>query len=99
LYGGNGTGESSRYLQKGDYVRLRTVTLGYTLPKALLTRLHLNRVRVFATGQNLLTFTKYTGWDPEVNSDAYTSNPVNLGVDFYSAPQPRTIIGGLQIGF
>ncbi|GAB3773535.1 TonB-dependent receptor [Spirosoma horti] len=99
LYGGNGTGESSRYLQKGDYVRLRTITLGYTLPKTLLTRLHLSRIRVFATGQNLLTFTKYTGWDPEVNSDAYTSNPVNLGVDFYSAPQPRTIIGGLQIGF
>ncbi|MFD2932826.1 SusC/RagA family TonB-linked outer membrane protein [Spirosoma flavum] len=99
LLGGNGTGESSRYLQKGDYVRLRTVTLGYTLPKALLSRIHLNRVRIYATGQNLLTFTKYTGWDPEVNSDAYTANPVNLGIDFYSAPQPRTIIGGLQIGF
>ncbi|WP_461126721.1 SusC/RagA family TonB-linked outer membrane protein [Spirosoma aerophilum] len=99
LLGGNGTGESSRYLQKGDYVRLRTITLGYTLPKELLTRIHLSRVRVFATGQNLLTFTKYTGWDPEVNSDAYTGNPVNLGIDFYSAPQPRTIIGGLQIGF
>ncbi|SOD92387.1 SusC/RagA family TonB-linked outer membrane protein [Spirosoma fluviale] len=99
LLGGNGTGESSRYLQKGDYVRLRTITLGYTLPKELLTRIHLSRVRIFATGQNLLTFTKYTGWDPEVNSDAYTGNPVNLGIDFYSAPQPRTIIGGLQIGF
>ena len=102
LLGGNGTGESSRYLQKGDYVRLRTVTLGYTLPKALTSRIHLSRVRIYATGQNLLTFTNYTGWDPEVNSDAYvtgTRGPINLGVDFYSAPQPRTIIGGLQIGF
>ena len=102
LLGGNGTGESSRYLQKGDYVRLRTLTLGYTLPKALVNRIHLSRVRIYATGQNLLTFTGYTGWDPEVNSDAYVSGtrgPINLGVDFYSAPQPRTIIGGLQIGF
>jgi len=99
LLGGNGTGESSRYLQKGDFVRLRTVTLGYTLPKSLINRLKLSRVRLYATGQNLLTFTGYTGWDPEVNSDAYTSNPVNLGIDFYSAPQPRTIIGGIQIGF
>jgi TonB-linked SusC/RagA family outer membrane protein len=99
LLGGNGTGESSRYLQKGDYVRLRTITLGYSIPKTLISRIGLNRARVYVTGQNLLTFTKYTGWDPEVNSDAYQGNPVNLGIDFYSAPQPRTIVGGIQIGF
>ena len=102
LLGGNGTGESSRYLQKGDYVRLRTLTLGYALPKTLLSRVNLNRVRIYVTAQNLLTFTGYTGWDPEVNSDAYVTGargPINIGVDFYSAPQPRTIIGGLQIGF
>ncbi|GAB3756746.1 SusC/RagA family TonB-linked outer membrane protein [Spirosoma pomorum] len=96
---GNGTRESSRYLQRGDYVRLRTVTLGYSVPKSIINRVGLNRVRVYVTGQNLLTFTKYTGWDPEVNADAFQGNPVNLGVDFYSAPQPRTIVGGLQIGF
>ncbi len=99
LLGGNGTGESSRYLQRGDYVRLRTVTLGYTLPQSIVNRVKLNKVRVYVTGFNLLTFTNYTGWDPEVNSDAYTGNPVNLGVDFYSAPQARTITGGIQIGF
>jgi TonB-linked SusC/RagA family outer membrane protein len=96
---GNGARESSRYLQRGDYVRLRTVTLGYSVPKSIVSRVGLNRVRVYVTGQNLLTFTKYTGWDPEVNADAFQGNPVNLGVDFYSAPQPRTIVGGLQIGF
>ena len=99
LLGGNGTGESSRYLSKGDFVRLRTLTLGYSLPTSLISRAKLSRVRLYVTGQNLLTFTKYNGWDPEVNSDAYTGNAVNIGVDFYSAPQPRTIIGGLQIGF
>ncbi|GAB2602019.1 SusC/RagA family TonB-linked outer membrane protein [Spirosoma areae] len=99
LLGGNGTGESSRYLSKGDYVRLRTVTLGYSLPTTLVNRIKLSRVRLYVTGQNLLTFTDYNGWDPEVNSDAYSGTAVNIGVDFYSAPQPRTIIGGLQIGF
>lgn len=102
LLGGNGTGESSRYLSKGDFVRMRTVTLGYSLPTALVNRIKLSRVRLYVTGQNLLTFTNYNGWDPEVNSDAYlggTTGPINIGVDFYSAPQPRTIIGGLQIGF
>lgn len=99
LLGGNGTGESSRYLSKGDFVRLRTLTLGYSLPTSLISRAKLSRVRLYVTGQNLLTFTNYNGWDPEVNSDAYTGNAVNIGVDFYSAPQPRTIIGGLQIGF
>lgn len=102
LLSGNGTGESSRYLSKGDFVRLRTITLGYSLPTALINRVKLTRVRLYVTGQNLLTFTKYNGWDPEVNSDAYvtgTTGPINIGVDFYSAPQPRTIIGGLQIGF
>ena len=99
LLGGNGTGESSRYLSKGDFVRLRTLTLGYSLPTSLISRAKLSRVRLYVTGQNLLTFTDYNGWDPEVNSDAYTGNAVNIGVDFYSAPQPRTIIVGLQIGF
>ncbi|QJW91548.1 TonB-dependent receptor [Spirosoma taeanense] len=99
LLGGNGTGESSRYLSKGDFVRLRTITLGYNLPSNLVNRVKLTRVRVYVTGQNVLTFTKYNGWDPEVNSDAYSANPVNIGIDFYSAPQPKTIIGGLQIGF
>ncbi|GAB3641470.1 TonB-dependent receptor [Spirosoma arcticum] len=102
LLSGNGTGESSRYLSKGDFVRLRTITLGYSLPTTLVNRVKLTRVRLYVTGQNLLTFTNYNGWDPEVNSDAYVTGatgPINIGVDFYSAPQPRTIIGGLQIGF
>ena len=98
FYGGNGTVASSRYLQRGDFVRLRTVTLGYNLPKSILNRLKMNRVRVYASAVNLLTFTKYTGWDPEVNSDATAGN-IGLGNDFYSAPQARTITGGLQIGF
>ncbi|RYF63864.1 MAG: SusC/RagA family TonB-linked outer membrane protein, partial [Cytophagaceae bacterium] len=98
FYGGNGTAASSRYLQRGDFVRLRTLTLGYALPKSIVSRLKMTRIRLYASAVNLLTFTKYTGWDPEVNSDASTGN-IALGNDFYSAPQARTITGGLQIGF
>lgn len=98
LYGANGTAESSRYLQAGDFVRLRTVTLGYTIPANIVSRAKLSRVRVYVTGVNLLTFTKYTGWDPEVNAD-YIAGNISLGNDFYSAPQARTYTAGIQIGF
>ncbi|MPR35566.1 SusC/RagA family TonB-linked outer membrane protein [Salmonirosea aquatica] len=98
LFGANGTAESSRYLQKGDYLRLKNATLSYTLPVSLTSRAKLDRVRLYVTGQNLLTFTKYTGWDPEVNAD-YLAGNIGLGNDFYSAPQAKTIIVGLNLGF
>jgi len=98
LFGANGTAESSRYLQSGSYLRLKTATLSYTLPAKLISRARLDRVRVYVTGQNLLTFTNYTGWDPEVNADHLAGN-ISLGNDFYSAPQARTIIVGINLGF
>ncbi|HEV7348036.1 TonB-dependent receptor [Telluribacter sp.] len=98
LFGANGTAESSRYLQNGDFVRLKTLTLAYTLPTAISSRAKLERVRLYVTGQNLLTFTNYTGWDPEVNADFLAGN-IGLGTDFYSAPQARTIIVGINLGF
>ncbi|MDR6563476.1 MULTISPECIES: TonB-dependent receptor [unclassified Arcicella] len=93
----NGTAESSRYLQDASYTRLKTVTIGYTFPKEIVNKLKLSKLRVYATANNLLTFTKYTGWDPEVNTD-YLGG-VAAGNDFYSAPQPKTITAGLTIGF
>jgi hypothetical protein len=98
LFGANGTGESSRYLQGASYTRLKTVTLGYNLPKSLLSKISLTKMRIYVSGQNLLTFTDYTMWDPEVNSDSFESN-VTQGTDFYSAPQPKTITFGVNIGF
>ncbi|MDI9862123.1 SusC/RagA family TonB-linked outer membrane protein [Flectobacillus roseus] len=95
--GGNGTSESSRYLQDASYTRLKTITLGYTFPSSVVNKLKLSKLRVYATANNLLTFTKYTGWDPEVNTD-YLGG-VAAGNDFYSAPQPKTITVGLNLGF
>jgi TonB-linked SusC/RagA family outer membrane protein len=98
LYYNNGAQSSSRFILDGSFVRLRTATLSYNLPKALINRVKLNNVRFFVTGQNLLTFTKYAGWDPEVNADYIVSN-IAQGYDFYTAPQARTITGGINIGF
>ena len=97
LFYGNGVENSTRYLSSGAYLRLKTVTLGYSLPASVMAPLKLSRVRIYATGQNLATFTKYKGWDPEVNAD-YQSTNINQGVDFYSAPQARVISFGVNIG-
>jgi TonB-linked SusC/RagA family outer membrane protein len=97
-YSNGDNARSSRYLSPGSYLRLRTLTFGYEFPNAVLSRLKLSRLRLYATGQNLLTFTDYDGWDPEVSSDAFVTNTA-FGIDFYSAPQPRTITFGLNLGF
>nr|WP_315420296.1 TonB-dependent receptor [uncultured Pedobacter sp.] len=97
LFAGNGIGNSTRYLSDGSYVRLKTLTLGYTFPTSILTKIKLSKLRLYATAQNLLTITGYKGWDPEVNAD-YQSTNINQGVDFYSAPQPRVISFGINIG-
>ncbi|HRE32683.1 MAG TPA: hypothetical protein PLD88_11965, partial [Candidatus Berkiella sp.] len=65
---------------------------------AILTKLNLTKLRVYVSGQNLFTFTDYKGWDPEVNADTYESN-INQGIDFYSAPQAKTISLGVNISF
>ena len=98
IYRNNGAQASSRWLEDGSYLRLKTVTLGYNFLPSLLSRLSLTSLRLYVTGQNLLTFTKYTGWDPEVNTDFLASN-VFLGNDFYAAPQPKNLIFGVKVGF
>jgi TonB-linked SusC/RagA family outer membrane protein len=94
----NGTSPSSRWLSSGSYVRLKTATLGYSFPKQMLAKIKIERLRVFVNGYNLFLITQYKGWDPEVNTDFLASN-INLGNDFYSPPQPRTITFGLNVGF
>lgn len=89
---------NSRYISDGSYLRLKTLTLGYELPRSVIEKARLSRLRVYVIGQNLLTFTKYDGWDPEVSSDAFTDNIVS-GVDFYSAPQPKVLAFGINVGF
>ena len=78
-------------------MRAKAITLGYTLPAALIAKAKLTRAKVYVTGENLFTITKYTGFDPEVNY-AGASNNV-LGVDFGTYPQTRNIIFGANFTF
>ena len=95
----NGTqGRSSRYLEDGSYLKLRSMVFGYDIPKSLISNLGIQRLRIYMNAQNLYTWTKFTGWDPEVSSDFVVGN-VTSGVDFYSPPQPRTITFGINMGF
>lgn len=87
---------SSRWIEDGSYMRIKTVTLAYDFPRQLIDRLHLRNVRVYATAQNLFTFTRYTGFDPEVN---FSQNPLLFGVDLGTYPQARTLMLGLNVGF
>jgi TonB-dependent starch-binding outer membrane protein SusC len=89
---------STQYMENGSYVRLKNVTVAYSLPTTLLRKARLSSARIYATGVNLATFTDYTGWDPEVNTD-YRSSNINQGSDFYAAPQIKSIVFGLNIGF
>lgn len=93
----NGTeARSSRYLSDASYLRVKTVTLSFTFPKRLTEKMNMSSLRLYTSAYNLFTFTNYTGWDPEVSTDSFTDN-VYYGLDFYSAPQPKTVVFGVSI--
>ena len=81
---------SSYYVEDGSYMRIKTLTLGYTIPTTVLNRIAAKQLRVYVSAQNLLTLTKYTGFDPEVGS---------RGVDLGVYPQARVFLAGLNLGF
>ena len=85
----------SRWVEDGSYLKLKNVSLRYGLPADLSERLGLNTVEAYLTASNLITWTKYTGYDPDVNS----YRGLRAGIDEGSFPQSRTIIVGLNFGF
>lgn len=97
LFYPNGIDNSSRYISGGSYMRVKALSLGYNLPKNLLDRFKIDHLHIYVRAENLFTFTKYTGWDPEVTADFYSDN-INKGYDFYSAPQFKTVTVGVNIG-
>lgn len=94
LFGGNGTARSTRYLQSADFIRLRNITLGYSLPEDAIEHLGFTGIRFYVTAFNLLTFTDYDGYDPEVRADNGT-----IGQVFYTAPAPTTVSIGINLNF
>ena len=92
----NARGNSDRWIESGSYLRIRNVELAYLLPRSLLSRIHLNESRIYISGQNLATFTKYKGLDPDVVGANVNLQP---GVDVGNYPSSRIISVGLNIGF
>jgi TonB-linked SusC/RagA family outer membrane protein len=87
---------SDRWIEDGSYLRIKTVTLGYNIPAAWSKKARLKTARLYLRGQNLLTFTKYSGLDPEVN---FIGSPLQSGIDYGTFPQARTYTFGLNVGF
>jgi TonB-linked SusC/RagA family outer membrane protein len=87
---------NSRFVESASYVRLKSISLGYNVPVHLVKQIKfIDGLRIYASGQNLATFTKYTGTDPEVNT--HSGSNVGGGIDFNSFPAFRTFVFGLKL--
>ncbi len=88
---------SSRFIEDGSYIRLKSITLSYKVLDNNPRFREIKNLSVFVTGRNLLTFTNYSGFDPEVN--AFGNSAVELGIDYGTYPQSRTVIFGINVEF
>jgi hypothetical protein len=84
-------------VEDGSFIRLNTVSLGYTFPKSLIGKIGLSNLRFYATGNNVFILTKYSGLDPEVSTRRKT--PLTPGVDSSPYPRSRQVIFGLNLSF
>ena len=87
----------SRFIEDGSFLRLKNVTLGYTLPHKWTRKFHVSRLRLYATGQNLFCVSGYSGYDPEVNSASNT--PMTPGLDWGAYPKSRVFTFGIDLQF
>ncbi|WP_455637391.1 TonB-dependent receptor [Parabacteroides sp.] len=91
---------SSRWIEDGSYIRLKNITLSYNLPPIALRSLHINNLMVYVSGANLITITKYSGYDPEVSSFNTTSGGTGgLGIDLSNYPTAKTVSFGINLTF
>jgi hypothetical protein len=96
--GSNNPDVSTRFLEKGNFVRLQNLTLGYRLPVSSGNKIFSN-LRLYITGQNLLLFTKYDGQDPEVSTNKQLNDIPSFGIDYTAYPRARTWTIGANISF
>jgi TonB-linked SusC/RagA family outer membrane protein len=93
---------SSYYIEDGSYLRLKNLSIGYNLPASMIAKLKITNARVYLSGQNILTFTKYKGYDPEVgrnSSTQYISGLFSAGVDIQAYPQAKIFSAGIDLSF
>jgi TonB-dependent starch-binding outer membrane protein SusC len=93
----SGAISNSWYVEDGSFLRVRQMQLGYTFPMAQIARLGMYRARVYVQGQNMFTFTNYSGPDPDIG--ILGNSELQMGVDQFRTPAPRTIIVGINVGF
>ena len=100
---GQATGDpnspSTKYLEKGDFLRMGNITLGYTFSGGILDRAKIKNLRFYVNGTNLLLFTKYTGFDPEVDIDKNFNGVPSAGVDYLAYPRAKTYNFGVNLTF
>ena len=90
---------SSRYIEDGSYVRLKNIALGYTFPKSITNKLHLDNLRRYCNLQNVLTITGYDGYDPEIGASTTDANGYVFGLDNGRYPSPFTCSFGINVSF
>lgn len=92
---------NSGYIEDGSFLRMQTLTLGYTLPKKILNKIKMEKIRVYGQVANVFTITGYSGLDPQVRTDNGSggSNDRNMGTDFGSYGMPRQFILGVNVTF
>ncbi len=88
---------TDRYIENGSYLKLKNASFGYSFNNDLLSKIHIKQLRVYVSAQNILTITKYTGQDPEVNF--YDNDNTKQGIDFGTYPSVRTFLAGLNVTF
>lgn len=86
---------SNRFVEDGSFIRLKNLSVGYTIPTTLLSKLKLSGLRVYITGSNLFTWTNYTGYDPEVSTNG--QNSISTGMDRAAYPNARSIQAGISL--
>lgn len=87
---------SDRFIEDGSFLRLKTFQIGYNLPDAWLDKMKFEKFKIYMTAQNLITFTKYSGLDPEIGN---VGGSLEIGIDRGFYPQARTIMGGVSLTF
>ena len=100
---------STRFLEDGSYLRLKNIAIGYTIPAAFTERFNLRKLRIYLQAKNLITFTDYSGLDPEISvrsfsnqasaQDLRSNNTRSLGVDTGVYPISRSVLMGLNLSF
>ena len=87
---------STRWIEDGSYVKVKNITLSYDLPSKLLNKIHIKKLQPYITLDNMLTFTRYSGYDPEMSQ--YTS-ATSMGIDWGTYPNIKTVIFGVNVNF